>query len=156
VAAYCIYKSPAIVVDLGTATNFEVISEKGEYLGGAIAPGIDTSAKSLFQKAAQLSKINLKMPERAIGKTTEECLRSGIILGAIGQIEKIVDEIKSEFSRTHKVSKEKIEVIGTGGLVDFVSKQTKCFDFVDKELALKGLLIIYNFIKNEEICNKMS
>lgn len=146
VAAYEIYGGPAIVVDLGTATTFDVISEKGEYLGGAIAPGIETSSLNLFQKASQLFKVSLEKPKKAIGTNTEESLRSGIIFGAVGQIDEIVKRIKEELKQ-RRSSKRKPKVIATGGLAYLVAKETKTIEQVNPTLTLEGLRRIYLKVK---------
>ena len=150
VAAYEIYGGPAIVVDLGTATTFDVISEKGEYLGGAIAPGIETSSLNLFQRAAQLFKISLEKPKKAIGTNTEESLRSGIIFGAVGQIDEIVNRIKKELSENFQ-SQKKPKVIATGGLASLVAKESKTIDEVNPTMTLEGLQRIYLKVKEIKI-----
>jgi type III pantothenate kinase len=136
VAAYQIYGGPVIVVDLGTATTFDVVSEKGEYLGGAIAPGMESSMNSLLQRAAQLSKIDFKKPKDVIGKSTEESLRSGFFYGTIGQIDEMVNRIKKKI-------KGKVKVVATGGLADMIASESKTIKKVDPTLTLKGLNIIY-------------
>ena len=140
VAAYQIYGGPAIVVDLGTATTFDVVSEKGEYLGGAIAPGLEGSISILVQKAAQLSKIDLKKPKDVIGKSTEESLRSGIFYGTLGQIDTIVKRIKKKLAG-------KVKVIATGGLAPLIASESETIKETDPGLTLKGLNIIYKRIK---------
>lgn len=146
VAGYQIYGGPTIIVDLGTATTFDVISEKGEYLGGAIAPGIETSSLNLFHRAAQLFKISLKRPQKAIGKNTEESLRSGIIFGSVGQIDGIVNRIKEELKREHKITK-KPKVIATGGLAELIAKESNTIQKTDPTLTLEGLRRIYLQVK---------
>jgi type III pantothenate kinase len=146
VAAYEIYGGPAIVVDLGTATTFDVISEKGEYLGGAIAPGIETSSLNLFQKASQLFKVSLEKPKKAIGTNTEESLRSGIVFGAVGQIDEIVNRIKKELSENFR-SQKKPKVIATGGLSNLVAKESKTIEEINSTLTLEGLRRIYFRVK---------
>lgn len=149
VAAYQIYGGPIIIVDLGTATTFDVISEKGEYMGGAIAPGIETSSQNLFKSAAQLFKVSLKKPRRSIGKDTEESLRSGIIFGSVGQIDGIVDRIKEELKNKQKI-KKKPKVIATGGLADLIAKESKAIEKVDPTLTLEGLRRIYLQLKKSK------
>ncbi len=143
VAAYRIYGGPAIVVDLGTATTFDVISKKGEYLGGAIAPGLEVSISNLVQKAAQLSKIELKKPKDIIGKSTEESLRSGIFYGTLGQIDAIVKRIKKKITG-------KVKVIATGGLASLVAPESETIEKIDPGLTLKGLNIIYKRVKSRK------
>jgi type III pantothenate kinase len=149
VAAYQIYGGPIIIVDLGTATTFDVISEGGEYLGGAIAPGIETSSQNLFNRAAQLFKVSLKKPHRSIGKNTEESLRSGIIFGCVGQIDEIVSRIKEELKKEHKI-KKKPKVIATGGLADLIAKESKTIEKVDPTLTLEGLRRIFLRVKKSK------
>jgi len=147
VAGYQIYGGPIIIVDLGTATTFDVISEKGEYLGGAIAPGIETSSMNLFQRAAQLFKVSLKRPPKVIGKNTEDSLRSGIIFGSVGQIDGIVNRIKEELRKGHKISK-KPKVVATGGLAELIALESNTIQKVDPTLTLEGLCRIFLQIKN--------
>jgi type III pantothenate kinase len=149
VAAYQIYGGPAIVVDLGTATTFDVISERGEYLGGAIAPGIETSSLNLFRRAAQLFKISLQKPRKAIGKDTEESLRSGIIFGTVGQIDGIVSRIKDELKKEHGIRKRP-KVIATGGLAGLIAKESKTIEEVNPTLTLEGLRRIYPQVKKSK------
>lgn len=146
VAAYEIYGGPVIVVDLGTATTFDVISERGEYLGGAIAPGIETSSLNLFQRASQLFKVSIEKPKKAIGTNTEESLRSGIVFGAVGQIDEIVKRIKEELKQ-RRPSKRKPKVIATGGLANLVAKESKTIEEVNPILTLEGLRRIYLKVK---------
>jgi type III pantothenate kinase len=149
VAAYQVYGGPTIVVDLGTSTNFDVISHKGEYLGGAIAPGVETSASHLFQRAAQLFKVSLERPPKAIGGSTEESMRSGIIFGCVGQIDEIVNRIKEELKKVHKIRKRP-RVIATGGLADLIAKESKTIEEVNPTLTLEGLRRIYLEVKKSK------
>jgi type III pantothenate kinase len=149
VAAYQIYGGPAIVVDLGTSTNFDVISDEGEYLGGAIAPGVETSASHLFQRAAQLFKVSLERPGKAIGSSTEESMRSGIIFGSVGQIDEIVNRIKEELKKEHKIGKRP-KVVATGGLADLIAKESKTIEEVNPTLTLEGLRRIYLQVKKSK------
>lgn len=146
VAVYEIYGGPAIVVDLGTATTFDVISEKGEYLGGAIAPGIETSSLNLFKRASQLFKVSLEKPKKAIGTNTEESLRSGILFGAVGQIDEIVKRIKQELKH-RQLSKKEPKIIATGGLASLVARESKTIEQVNPTLTLEGLRRIYLKVK---------
>jgi len=146
VAAYQIYAGPIIIVDLGTATTFDVISEEGEYLGGAIAPGIETSSLNLFKRAAQLLKVSLERPGQAIGRNTEESLRSGIIFGSVDQIDGMVNRIKDELETKHRI-KKKPEVIATGGLAGLIAQESKTIEKVNPTLTLEGLRRIYLQVK---------
>lgn len=140
VAAFVLYGGPVIVVDLGTATTFDVISKKGEYLGGAIAPGVESSSYYLFQKAAQLYRVRFEKPKDVIGKSTEESLKSGILYNAVGGIDEIVKRIKKKF-------KGKVRVIATGGLAPTISKESKTIEKINPTLTLEGLRIIYERVK---------
>jgi len=146
VAAYQIYGGPVIVVDLGTATTFDAVSRKGEYLGGAIAPGLESSMSSLLQKAARLSKIDLKKPKEIIGKSTEESLRSGFFYGTLGQIDEVVKRIREKI-------KGDVKVVATGGLADLIASESKTIEKIDLTLTLKGLNIIYKRIKAQKSHN---
>jgi len=142
VAAYQIYGGPVIVVDLGTAITFDVVSERGEYLGGAISPGLESSMNSLLHRAAQLSKIDFRKPKDVIGKSTEESLRSGFFYGTLGQIDELVKRISRKI-------RGRVKVIATGGLAELIASESKTIGKIDLTLTLKGLNIIYNRIKKE-------
>ncbi len=143
VAAYRTYGGPCIVVDCGTATTFNAISEKGEFLGGAISFGLKASAEALGSSGAKLPTVELTKPETVINKTTISNMQSGIINGYIGMIEYIVRGMKSEFSA------DKVKVIATGGLSEIVSASSDVFDVVDRTLTLRGLNMLYN-LNNQE------
>lgn len=127
---------PAIVVDLGTATTFDVVDAKGRYLGGAIAPGVAVSTENLFRSAARLSKVEFKKPERFIGRTTEESLQSGLFYGAAGQIDAVVRGIRKELGG-------KAYVVATGGLASLLAEGSKTIQSVDPALTLKGFYRIF-------------
>ncbi len=135
VAGFHLYGGPVVVVDLGTATKFEVVTKKGEYLGGAIGPGVETAALELVRKTALLPKVVLKKPKKAIGRSTEEALQAGILLGAAGGIDRMVAEIEKELGA-------KVKVIATGGLAKTVAGLSKRIGKVDLDLTLQGLRII--------------
>jgi type III pantothenate kinase len=135
VAASSLHRLPAVVVDLGTATTFDVITGDRKYLGGAIAPGLVTSAEYLFQKGAKLSPVQFEAPARAIGRTTDESLVSGIMYGAAGQVDEVVRRVCEELG-------EKPAVIGTGGLVEVVAPLSRSIEIVDASLTLQGLRLI--------------
>jgi len=126
---------PAIVVDLGTATTFDVIAPQRRYLGGAIAPGIRTSADELFRRAARLAKVSIRKPRRALGRTTEESIQSGVYFGAIGAIDGVVRELQRELRRP-------VRVIATGGLACLVAEDSATIQEVDEALTLRGLIRI--------------
>lgn len=136
VATHYLYRGPAIIVDFGTATTFCALSEKGEYLGGAIAPGIGISVEGLFEKTALLPRIELVKPGRVIGKRTIESMQSGLIYGFTELVDGIVKRMKKEFSQEAKV-------IATGGWANLVAGESKTIDEIDPFLTLKGLRIIY-------------
>ncbi len=145
VAAYEKYGGPLIIVDFGTATTFCVISEKGEYLGGAIAPGIKISSDVLFEKTAKLPRVELAKPEKVIGKNTVSSMQSGIVYGYVGLVEYIVRKIKNE------IKDESVKVIATGGFATLIISEAKCIDTIDGLLSLDGLNIIYQRNKADRI-----
>lgn len=138
VAAYHYYGGPAITVDFGSATTFGMISPNGEFLGGAIAPGIKSSAEALTNTAAKLPRVELKRPETIIGKTTVQNMQAGIIYGFSGLVEGIIAKMKEESGY------DNVKVIATGGMSELVtSGGTKNIDIIDRRLSLKGLLKLY-------------
>jgi len=136
VAAYKKYGGPVIVVDFGTATTFDVISKKGEYLGGIIAPGIEISSDALFEKAARLPRVEIIKPKRVIGKDTVSSIQSGLVYGFVGQVDEIVRRISKEL-------RNKPKVIATGGLAKLIASESKTIEKVDFLLTLEGLRLIY-------------
>jgi type III pantothenate kinase len=140
VGAYIEYGGPAIVVDFGTATSFDAISEEGAYLGGVIAPGIGISANALFERAARLKRVELRRPEQVIGKNTDACVQSGFYYGFLGQMEEIIRRMKVEMGGDPTV-------IATGGLARLVAADSQLVDKIDLDLTLKGLQIIYERIQ---------
>ena len=137
VAALNIYGGPLIIVDFGTATTFCAISEAGDYLGGAIAPGIGISMEALFDKAAKLPRVELIRPERVIGKDTTSSMQSGIVFGFVGQVDGIVRRMKAEF-------KKETLVIATGGFANLIACESETINTVNPLLTLEGLRIINN------------
>ena len=136
VGAYSEYGGSLVVIDFGTATTFDVVAENGDFLGGAIAPGISTSADALFQSAAQLPRIELVPPERVIARSTVAGMQAGIIYGYVGQIDEIVRRIKKEYGKP-------MQVIATGGLARMIAKESSTIDKVDHFLTLTGLQVLY-------------
>jgi len=127
---------PVIVVDFGTATTFDAITAKGEYLGGVICPGIQISADALFQRAARLPRVDVQKPAHVIGRTTVGSMESGLFYGYVGLIEGLVARIRGELG-ANAVS------VATGGLADVISPETKAIQHVDPELTLRGLRIVW-------------
>jgi type III pantothenate kinase len=136
VGAYYQYGGPVIVIDFGTATTFNAVSEKGEFLGGAISIGLKSSSDNLSFSAAKLPDVELVRPKTAICKTTITNMQSGIINGFVGITEHMIDLFKNEMQGNPKV-------VATGGLSEIVSSQTQAIDIVDRTLTLKGLNRIY-------------
>ncbi|MGM0365576.1 MAG: type III pantothenate kinase [Actinomycetota bacterium] len=144
VAAAEIYGSPAVVVDFGTATTFDIISSKGEYTGGVIAPGIEVSSEALFTYAARLSTVDFSWPEKVIAKNTYDGIRAGILYGFLGQVDFLLEKIIAEQKKEDNGFDP--QVIGTGGLAPLMKGRSKYIKFFDQDLTLKGLqiLITYN------------
>ena len=136
VGAYDQYGGPLIVVDIGTATTFDVVAENGDYLGGVIAPGIGISSEALFQRAAQLPRVALVTPKTVVCRNTISAMQSGVIFGFVGQIDEIVRRIKAEM-------KMEMRVVATGGLARMISRESKTIDKVDNFLTLTGLRVLY-------------
>lgn len=136
VAAIHEYGSPLIIVDFGTATTYCYVNEKGEYMGGAIAPGIGISTEALFTRASKLPRIELTRPDHVIGKNTVAAMQAGIVYGYVGQVEGIVNRMK-------KISKQPPKVIATGGMASLIGDETTIMDKIDPFLTLKGLYLIY-------------
>ncbi len=135
-AVSSIYEVPAIIIDYGTATTFCALDKDKNYLGGAIAPGIELSSNALFERTAKLPEVELIKPEQSIGKNTIQALQSGIVLGHLGLTGKLIECFKNEL-------KGKPVVIATGGLAELIGKSCPEIDKVDSLLTLKGLNIIY-------------
>ena len=136
VAAYERVGGTVISVDFGTAVNYDVVSEAGEYLGGVIAPGVEVSLEALTERGAKLPKIDLAPPRHAIGKSTVEAIRSGVIYGYAGQVDAIVRRLKDELD-------EEADVIATGGLASHIVPYTEEIDEVDDLLTLAGLKLLH-------------
>lgn len=137
VAAYELYGGPCITIDFGTATSFGVISEKGEFLGGAIAPGLKLAADALTEHAAKLPRFELAKPDAVIGRNTITNMQAGIVYGYIGQVNYLVSRMKKELKAPDA------KVIATGGLSVLVAEESKVIDVMDGLLTLKGLRLIY-------------
>ena len=135
VAARFLHGAPAIVIDLGTATTFDALDERGAYIGGAIAPGIGISAEALFHRGARLARVEIRPPERAIGRTTEEHLQSGIFFGAVGQIDEIVRRMAAEMGGEPRI-------LATGGLSGLVAGYSATIQTIDPDLTLHGIRLV--------------
>ena len=135
-AAHTGYGGPAIVVDFGTSTNFDVVSADGEYVGGVIAPGIEISMDALFARAARLVKVDYTAPQAVIGKTTVGGLQSGLVYGFAGQVDGIVGRIREELGADARA-------VATGGLADLVAPHARTIDRVDPFLTLEGLRLVW-------------
>jgi type III pantothenate kinase len=140
VAAYDKYHKESIIVDFGTATTFDYVSPKGEYMGGCIAPGIMISSEALFEKASKLPRVEFSKPKTIITKDTVSAMQAGIMFGYAGLVDGIVERMKAEV-KTNPL------VIATGGLARIVAQETKSIDKIDEMLTLDGLRIIYNLNK---------
>lgn len=136
IAAHAKYGGKVIVVDLGTGTTLDAVSEDGEYLGGAIAPGIEVSLEALFARAAKLTGVRLVAPDKAIGDTTAGSLQSGIIFGYAGMVDALVDRFQNEMGGGAKV-------VATGGLAEVIADHSRTIECCDELLTLEGIKLIY-------------
>lgn len=137
------YGCPLIIIDFGTATTFNVVDRKGEFIGGVIAPGIKGSLDSLVNGTAKLPRVEIERPANVIGKNTVTNMQSGIVFGFAGLVEYIVKKIKRE------MKKENVTVVATGGFSEIIAKEISCIDKVDKFLTLDGLKYLYNLNETE-------
>lgn len=135
-AGFEIYGGPLVVVDFGTATTFDVVTERGEYLGGAITPGLEVSVEALFRRAARLSKVDLIRPANVIGKNTQSSIQAGLIIGSGGLVDRIVDRIEAEIGTLR-------HVVATGGLAQLIAPECERITAINPTLTLVGLQRIY-------------
>lgn len=135
-AAHHLYGGPVIIADFGTATTFDTVSREGDYLGGAIAPGISTAAEALFTRTAALPRVELTRPKRAIGTNTVDAMRSGLVFGYVGLVEGIIARIQAEMD-------EKARVVATGGYAGTIARETQVIEVINPDLTLVGLRLIY-------------
>ncbi len=142
--AYYTYGGPCIVIDFGTATTYDVVTAKGEFIGGATAPGLGISANALSSQAAKLPEVEIQKPEKIIAKNTIKSMQAGTVYGYIGQTEYIIKKIKEEYGQD-------LKVISTGGLGRVISNETDEIDIYDADLTFKGLKLIYDRNKKKEI-----
>ncbi len=136
-AAFKLFGGPLIIVDFGTATTFCAVTKEGEYLGGAIAPGIKISAEALFQRASKLPRVELSKPQKVIGSDTISAMQAGIIYGYAGLVDGIVERMKKELSSDARV-------VATGGLAELVSPETRSIQEIKPQLTLEGLRLLYD------------
>jgi type III pantothenate kinase len=136
-AVHKLYGGPACIVDFGTATTFDAISDEGDYLGGAIAPGVTVSAEALFQRTAKLPRIDLVPPGKAIGRNTMQSMQSGLLYGYVGLVEGMIGRFRRELGPGMKV-------VATGGLASLIAGESEELRVVDPWLTLKGLRIIWD------------
>jgi type III pantothenate kinase len=135
VAAHRRYGGPAIVLDMGTATTFDVVSVEGDFLGGAIAPGLEISLQALTERAALLHRVELVRPRSAVGKNTITNIQSGVLFGYVGLVEGMIARIKAELGPC--------KVVGTGGLIGVIAPETSLVEVVDRQLTLDGLRLLW-------------
>lgn len=139
VAAYQRYGGPCIVIDIGTAISFDVINQEGDYLGGAIAPGIGISSEALFSRTSKLPKVELEEPKNVIGKNTVEAIQSGVVYGFIGLVDNVIDNILSEM----KLKKKDVKIVATGGYAKLIASKSKYIEEYDYDITLQGMKMIY-------------
>jgi len=141
VAGYAVYGGPLIVIDFGTATTYDVLTKSGDYLGGVIAPGVETSAVDLHRRAAKLPKIELHFPKSIIGKDTVSSMQAGILYGAVDSLEGMVERIQAEIEKREG---EKATVIATGGFSELLARHSRTITACVPSLVLDGVRIIYD------------
>lgn len=145
VAAFARVRSACIVVDFGSATTFDSITDQGEYAGGAIAPGIQISMEALFLRAAKLPRVDIARPKAVVGRSTVESMQSGVFFGYVGLVDGLVRRMQSEMQekRDPALQGRPIRVLGTGGLAGVIAEVSETIDEVDEQLTLDGLAMLY-------------
>jgi type III pantothenate kinase len=136
-AAHTLYGGPAVVVDFGTSTNFDIVNAAGDFAGGVLAPGVEISMDALFARAARLPRVPFVAPEHVISQTTTAALQSGLVYGFAGQVDAIVDRIRDELGAPEA------HVVATGGLADLIAPHSRTITAVDAELTLHGLRLVW-------------
>jgi len=131
---------PAVVVDLGTATNFDCVDSRGRYVGGVIGPGVETSAEDLFRRAARLTKVDFTFPDHVIGRNTRDCLRSGILYGATRMIDALLEDVWRELGGSGTS-------VATGGLAELVGSRCRSIDHIEPGLTLHGLVLVDRILR---------
>lgn len=140
------YSLPAILIDMGTAITFDVVSEDGAYLGGAIAPGMNVASNALFEKTSKLPKVEAEPPKSAIGKTTVDAIKSGMYYGYVGLVDNIIEVTLKELGR----KSDQVTIIATGGYSDLISENSKYISITDKDITLEGMRLIYEITKGKD------
>jgi type III pantothenate kinase len=152
IAAYEKYGGPAIIVDFGTATTFDVVSIKGEYLGGVITPGLGISADALFSRAARLGKVDIKRPPKVIGTTTVTHIQSGLYYGYIGLVDGILERMIAEMAEDPRCGSAEPKILATGGLAPLIAGDSRYISTIDDMLTLDGLRLV--FFRNQPESNR--
>jgi type III pantothenate kinase len=155
IAAYEKYGGPAIVVDFGTATTFDVVSAKGEYLGGIISPGLGISADALFSRAARLGRVDIKRPPKVIGTTTVTHIQSGLYYGYIGLVDGILERMILEM-KDGEMDDSPPNIIATGGLAGLIAEDSRYIETIDDMLTLDGLRLVFERNRPETVSIKPS
>ncbi len=137
VAAFRLYGGPCVVIDLGTATTFDVVTRRGEYLGGVIAPGIEISAEALFHRAARLPRVEIQKPPTVVGRNTSASMQSGLYYGYLGLINRIAEEIRQEMG-------EDTRFVATGGLAPLFQHASPFMEYVEPDLTLLGIAFLFD------------
>jgi type III pantothenate kinase len=143
IAAFEKYGGPAIVVDFGTATTFDVVSTKGEYLGGIISPGLGISADALFSRAARLGRVDIKRPPKVIGTTTVTHIQSGLYYGYIGLVDGILERMVAEMLEDPRTGGSQPKILATGGLARLIAEDSRYISTIDDMLTLDGLRLVF-------------
>lgn len=141
------YKLPAILIDMGTAITFDVVSKDGAYLGGAIAPGLGIASEALFERTSKLPRVESENPKNVIGKTTVEAIKSGLVFGYVGLVDNIIEEIVKELGERP----EDVSIISTGGYSALIAQRSRYISKTDKNITLEGMRLIYEKTKESKM-----